>query len=228
MKAKTFAIVLLLLIQGTFLAADQGNAEKVFTEIYDNGSWKNEESQVASGQGSTVENTKIYRFFLQEFLKENDIHSVVDIGCGDWEFSRHINWTGIQYTGIDIVKNVIAQNQVRFPAANIRFIHGDGVNMDLPAADLLIIKDVLTHLPNDMIPKVFSQFKKFKHCLITHNVDLQTLTSPNVDIPVGEFREMDLTKPPFNIDAQKVLLYRSYEHYGLPGPRAKLVLHIKN
>ena len=35
----------------------------------------------------------------QQFLKDNAIRSVVDAGCGDWEFSQAIDWTGIDYKG---------------------------------------------------------------------------------------------------------------------------------
>lgn len=229
MKAKHIFFLLIVMFQALVLEASQDSVEEAFTEVYDSNEWGDpQKGEVSSGQGSTIANTKIYRFFLQEFLKENNIKSVVDVGCGDWEFSKLIDWTGINYTGIDVVKSVIERDQLMYSKENVNFIHSNGIEMDLPSADLLIIKDVLMHLPNDMIPKIFPQFKKYKHCLITHNVELRTLTSPNKDISAGDFRNLDLTQPPFNLLAQKILMYTTYETYAPAGPRAKMVLYIKN
>ena len=55
-------------------------------------------------------NNKKYITFLTKFLKDHDITNVCDIGCGDWQVSKHIDWTGIHYLGIDVVKDVIKKN----------------------------------------------------------------------------------------------------------------------
>lgn len=44
----------------------------------------------SSGGGSRLETTVAYRAFLQNFLTKNDIRSVVDVRCGDWEIGRAI------------------------------------------------------------------------------------------------------------------------------------------
>ena len=88
----------------------------------------------------------MYCAFLQDFLKEKQIHHVVDVGCGDWGFSKSIDWNGIQYEGYDIYKELIEKHQAEFSKDNIRFIHGNAIQMELPKADLLICKDVLQHL----------------------------------------------------------------------------------
>ena len=181
--------------------------EKEFTKIYDDNGWK----EMGSGFGSLAKNTEIYRLFLQKYLHENNIQSVVDIGCGDWQFSKLIDWSAIQYTGFDIVKSVVEKNQKQFSASNITFIHGNPLNLDLPEADLLICKDVLQHLPNEEISSLLPQFSKFKHCLITNDVDPVSLTSNNPNIPSGSYRPIDLTKPPFNLSGKKILTYISYE-----------------
>jgi hypothetical protein len=55
-----------------------------------------------SGGGSSPINTRGYRRFLQNFLRKNNIKSVVDLGCGDWQFSHLIDWKGIRYSGFDV------------------------------------------------------------------------------------------------------------------------------
>lgn len=185
-------------------------SEQAFTNIYDNHIWgKNEEGRGHSGGGSTVSNTVIYRAFLQKFLKENNITSVVDIGCGDWEFSKTINWDNVTYTGYDVVRSVIERNKKVYQKPNIVFIHGDVTELDLPEADLMVTKDVLQHLPNEYIKKILKKTKQFKYCLITNDLDSASYSSDNHDTKVGGYRPLDLTKSPFFVNAQKVLTFQT-------------------
>ena len=34
-------------------------------------------------------------------LAERRIRTVVDLGCGDWQFSKYVDWRGIEYHGYD-------------------------------------------------------------------------------------------------------------------------------
>ena len=52
------------------------------------------------------------------------------------------------------------------------------------------------------------QLYKFKHCLITNDVNPGTLTCDNGDIVHGDYWLLDLTKPPFNFQGVKVLTYQ--------------------
>jgi SAM-dependent methyltransferase len=192
------------------LNADQ-SAEEIFTYIYDKGVWGcNEEGLGSSGTGSTVQNTEPYMKFLQNFLIENKITSVVDVGCGDWTFSQHIDWGNIHYTGYDVVKHVIERNQIKFSSPTIQFIHADISLIAFPSADLLICKDVLQHLPLKDISLFLKQIHKFRYCLITNDVDSDTLTSYNSECPRGAYRSLDLTNAPFNVQGTKLLNFLSY------------------
>lgn len=196
--------------------------EETFTNIYDNCHWgKNTENKGTSGPGSSLKATTSYRVFLQQFLKAFHINNVVDFGCGDWEFSQHIDWNGITYTGYDVVKHVVETNQQKYAKQNVRFIHENGLMTELPSADLLICKDVLQHLSLKNIKRFLKQTSKFKYCLITNDVHPHTLTSDNPDIPNGSYRHLDLTAPPFNVNGLKVLNYEA-------GCNTKQVLLITN
>ena len=131
---------------------------QVFGQIYSSGSWgKNDAGEGYSGTGSTVEATVVYRAFLQAFMKTHDVHSVVDAGCGDWEFSRTIDWTGVDYKGYDIVAPVIQKDTKRYAAPNIAFFVANIVEDDLPTADLLVCKNVLQHLPNGDVARFLAR-----------------------------------------------------------------------
>ena len=214
---KTLLLSLLLNTSLSLLAQDQ--AEHVFTDIYNRNEWLK-----GSGEGSTVENTVQYRHFLQNFLREKNITSVVEAGCGDWQFSKLIDWEGVNYVGFDVVKSVIAFNQENYQKPNISFVHLNAIHADLPEADLLICKDVLQHLPIADIQRFITQFPKFKYCLITNDVDFHTRTAKNSDIPVGHYRHLDLTKSPFHVKGRKIFEYVIPTSYG---PDVKQVLLIE-
>jgi SAM-dependent methyltransferase len=137
-------------------------------------------------------------------LKEHHIQSVVDFGCGDWEFSKVINWDGISYTGFDVIAKLIDRNGIIYGNDHIQFYKADGLDIDLPRADLLICKDVLQHLNNEDVHKFITQIYKYKYCLITND-----LGEENDNIVRGQTRGLDLTKPPFNVSGVKVLRYQS-------------------
>jgi len=211
--------IFLLLMVGSFFGnvvseesekfIDVDEHERVFTWIYDTAVWgKNDQGEGFSGGGSRLANTGEYIAYLEKFMKDHNIKSVVDVGCGDWEFSRYIDWSGINYIGYDVVAHVIEKNRKSFGSSSIQFIHGNFLYVDLPEADLLLCKHVLQHLSNADIINFLKQLKKFKYCLITNEVNPETLSSLNPDIEIGGGRKVDLSKPPFNIFGEKVLSYR--------------------
>lgn len=184
--------------------------QEVFTQIYERGEWgKNALGEGCSGEGSSVCNAKPYMEFLQDFLQEYEIKSVVDVGCGDWEFSKYLDWSGIRYTGIDVVKSVIEKNSQNFGEPTVTFICADAAQLNLPKTDLLICKDVLQHLPLKDIFALCSQFSNFKYCLITNDIiNPFCLLQTNEELSQpGGCRTLDLTLPPFNFKAKKVFTY---------------------
>jgi SAM-dependent methyltransferase len=191
----------------------------VFESIYQKHLWGvNAQGVGHSGPGSTMASTKIYRVFLQDFLADHDIRSVIDAGCGDWEFSQAIDWSGIDYFGCDIVEPIISENKKRYGAQNIHFFTCDIVTTELPTADLLIVKDVLQHLSYRDINQFLKQLPKYKHVLIINDVDPASLSVVNRDIKAGEHRPLDLTRPPFSMPMSKLLAFKC-------GIETKLVLH---
>jgi SAM-dependent methyltransferase len=179
-----------------------------FAQIYRERLWgTNNAGAGTSGGGSTLGATMLWRMYLQRFMADNHVHSVVDAGCGDWEFSRVIDWTGIDYKGFDIVDDVIAEDKRRYEAPNIHFFQGNIVETDLPRADLLIVKHVLQHIPNADVAKFATQFHKYKYVLVVDGVDSTSLSAVNSDTRPGGYRELDLTAPPFGLRGTKVLTY---------------------
>ena len=60
-----------------------------FTNIYEKELWGRGKG---SGAGSRPKFNAPYISFLENFLRDNNIKSVIDFGCGDWQFSQYIDW----------------------------------------------------------------------------------------------------------------------------------------
>lgn len=178
------------------------NVEKTFSDIYKHKKWHQ-----GSGSGSQPETTILYREFVHKFLGKNKIKRVIDLGCGDWAFSRLINWSELDYyIGIDIVDSVIEKNNLLFANSTIKFMCLNIIESEWPDADLLILKDVLQHLSNKNIEIVLEKAKKYKYLLITNE---WVKDCKNNDIQDGDVRPLDLRLAPFKQDFKILYKFKS-------------------
>lgn len=192
--------------------ADPAATKAAFDDVYKRAVWgTNAEGHGTSGGGSTMKNTAIYRVFLQEFMADKGIKSVVDAGCGDWEFSQSMNWDGIDYKGYDIVDSVIDDNKKKYAKPNVQFFAANIVTENLPPADLLVCKQVLQHLPLKDVETFLKQLPKYKHVLITNSVEAN-FSAANTDIKPGDYRPLDITAPPFDVKGAKILQWWDGSH----------------
>jgi SAM-dependent methyltransferase len=169
-----------------------------FNCIYATGTWARDDAtgKGTSGTGSTLEITREYRAYLENFIKDHAVKSVVDAGCGDWSFSSAIDWGDASYLGVDIASDVINAVRKKHEKGKIKFEVGD-ITQDLPASDLLISKDVLQHLSNELVHKFIKnnlRKGKYKWVILTNDRG-----SENPNIETGGYRMIDLTAPPFEV-----------------------------
>jgi SAM-dependent methyltransferase len=171
-----------------------------FRHIYQTAHW-----QGGSGQGSRAEVTTDYRPIVERLIGASDVRSVVDAGCGDWEFARLIDWSPVSYVGVDIVPEVITADRDAFGSDAIAFECRDLMQDSLPAGDALLCKDVLQHWPLEWIHSFVARVTStFRYVLLTN--DVSSVHSPpemqNADIAVGAWRTLDLESAPFGLNAQ--------------------------
>jgi SAM-dependent methyltransferase len=189
---------------------------EAFTLAYKTGQWHH-----GSGSGSSPANTREYRTFLTAYMAEHSIGSVLDIGCGDWQFSRLIDWTGIRYLGVDVVPAVIGHNWARYARPQVRFEHGDALNgYQLPAADLILCKDLLQHWPDAAILELGVRLAG-RRALLTYDLN----TDSHTDTGPGGYRPLDLTAAPFAWPVRERLRYESVSHEGTVR-RVKVVMEL--
>ena len=177
---------------------------EIFDNVYRNNLWRG-----GSGSGSREDLTRGYRTFLQNFMRDQHIASVVDLGCGDWQFSRHVDWTGIDYTGVD-VSSVILGATKAFARDGIRFLNANAVSDPLPAADLLIAKDVFQHWSNADILAFLPRLQNYRVALITNGFPRHAMAYVNADMPTSfQYRPVDLSRPPFKLAGQWVYSFEA-------------------
>jgi SAM-dependent methyltransferase len=174
---------------------------EIFEEIYRNDRWNG-----GSGPGSLPGVNRPYVRFVESFLRLNDIRTVVDLGCGDWQFSRGIDWGTTEYLGLDVVPHILERNRRIHGTRSVTFAAAPAKAIELPNADLLLIKDVFQHLSNRMVQEYVAVFPKFKYVLVT-NCSKKSRHLLNTDIPDGGFRPLDLRLAPFGVAMASVLQY---------------------
>jgi SAM-dependent methyltransferase len=202
-KPVPLAVGLVAALAISYFAIDAVNRQSplthTFNRIYSEGTWgRDGAGKGTSGTGSTLEITREYRAYVEDFIKKHDVKSVVDAGCGDWGFSSAMNWGDASYLGVDIASDVIATVRKKHEKGKITFQVGD-ITEDLPPADLLISKDVLQHLSNELVHKfIQNNLKqgKYKWVILTND---RTGARQNQDTQPGGHRPLDLAAPPFNV-----------------------------
>lgn len=198
------------------------DSEWIFEEVYRKGIWGTDPAGYGtSGHGSSLERGLPFIRYIQDFLKKQGIQSIVDVGCGDWNLSKEIDWGNREYFGIDVVKTVIERNKKAYGKATIHFLHLNAAVEPIPKGDLLICKDVLHHLSDECTYHILSESKKFTYCIFVNDIHPTSDFTLNSDIPIGEYRLLDLTCHPFNLQADAVSTYPS-------GASKKQIVLIKN
>ncbi len=184
---------------------DADDMRSAFQKVYAENHW-----MFGSGPGSTPRNTVAYRAFLEDFIHSNGIRSVTDLGCGDWQFSRLVDWSACIYTGFDIVPELVETNRARFGAPNIDFQQFRDIE-SLPGGDLVLAKEVLQHLPNAVVFQYLPVLrKKYRYALITNSVEPSAYS--NSDVPAGGCRPLRLRDAPFFVHGANVLTYFVFEN----------------
>lgn len=132
---------------------------KKFEYIYKSKYWQNVEDGSLSGAGSNEVSTEKIRSELKEFVLQNNISSIIDIPCGDWQWMSMFDLSEINYMGYDVVEELIISNTKKHKSENINFGVKNLINDSLPKADLVIVRDMLNHLDESDIFKCINNLQ---------------------------------------------------------------------
>src|SRR6266404_1740677 len=103
-----------------------------FCRIYDQKLWGH-----GSGVGSSPENTVEYRTFLRQFMRCNHIRSVVGLGCGEWQFSRYVDWSGVTFVGVQKNIQIFIDHKRRRAGTSPKHRHSGRCGNPLPPPETI-------------------------------------------------------------------------------------------
>jgi thiol-disulfide isomerase/thioredoxin len=177
-----------------FLYPEYLNGQQAFQTIFEENRWGSSESR--SGRGSTLAYTKRLRPLLERYLKTLNVEVFLDVPCGDFNWMKYVTLPhGTRYIGGDIVAPLVHDLQKKYGNERYSFHTIDIVEGPLPNADLWLCRDVLFHLPNQDIQRVFRNFvaAAIPYILTT----TYSFSRKNDDVKAGGFRFINLRLPPF-------------------------------
>ncbi len=202
-----------------------GYNSSIFTEIYTKNLWGGAKGEFYSGSGSYNAHIEGYIECIANFIIQNNVNQIVEIGCGDFNVSSKMlnvldaNAKDYSYIGYDVVKPLIAHNKKLFATDRTDFRLKDAVNGKIQGGDLLIIRQVLQHLDNKSIAKITEKFSNYKYVIVTEHQISEVYGDkviPNLDKGTDAYNRVVLfsgvylDKPPFNCRVEKNI-YSFYE-----------------
>jgi hypothetical protein len=194
-----------LLTRALLILAPRRRVRSAFTRHYERRDWLEPES--VSGPGSSLHRTTAIRSSLPSLFAELGVRSVVDAGCGDYNWFRTLEVELDSYLGIEVVEELVAENQSRYGTPRRQFASLDIIRDPIPRADLILCRDCLVHLKNRQVVAALRNFQRSgsRYLLAT------TFTGdrPNQDVPLGGWRPLNLEKVPFGLGPPLRLLRES-------------------
>ena len=188
---------------------------ELFANIYENNLWGKSESDKKYYSDSLPEFTEPYRNYVSNFIRQNDIQRIVDIGCGDFEASSSIDMGKAHYVGVDIYDKLIEYNIQHYSDEFHEFQVCDIVEDDLPQGDLCLITLVLYILSFDQVFSVLKKLNQYRYVLITDGqADIKPSGRKNIDKETDKYTRRDyynngfyLELPPFDLNVSVVSEY---------------------
>jgi SAM-dependent methyltransferase len=181
---------------------------EIFSDYARRNKWGDKDS--LSGKGSNLDSTKELRRLLPALLQELGARSLLDVPCGDFFWMQHVDLAGVDYLGGDIVPELIAANEKAHARPGIKFQVVDLISGPVPGADVIFVRDCLVHLSNDHACRALANIARSGGKWLVSTTFPET--SVNEDIATGEWRSIDLTKPPFSLSQPERLLFEGQGH----------------
>jgi hypothetical protein len=179
---------------------------EIFQDIYEQKLWGDKES--VSGTGSKLAQTEKVVAFIPEIIRQYDIRSILDIPCGDFNWMKMVNLDKVKYIGADIINEIVVANARDFETSMRTFIRADLIETPLPKTDMILCRDCLVHFSYLHIARAIQNIKA------SGTTFLLTTTFPeheNEDIVTGNWRPLNLQKPPFNLSEPLAILNEGFQ-----------------
>ncbi|HEV2017201.1 MAG TPA: class I SAM-dependent methyltransferase [Gemmatimonadaceae bacterium] len=178
-----------------------------FERIYSTNLWSDPESR--SGVGSGLDSTRVLRAELPVALHQLEARVLLDVPCGDFTWMEHVDLSGVEYIGGDIVPSIVEENQRLHASESRRFAQLDLTRDILPDADVLLCRDCLVHLSYANIRAVLANVAR-------SNIRYVLMTSfpgrrDNYDVADGDWRALDFQALPFSFPQPRLTIVEKCE-----------------
>ena len=194
------------------------NLSEIFTGIYKNNYWEMNQNDSKSGLGSSKIYTRSISENIIRIIKEYNIKEFVDTSCGDWFWMKFIrSQLDCNYTGIDIVSDVIQTNITNYSNDTTRFINGDFINvlktMEDKSIDLLLCRHTCEHLPTEYVLELIKEAKRTSKYLLltTKTTDSESPINKDLILTPSPYRPINLHLPPYSLLLDEYLIERIYD-----------------
>jgi hypothetical protein len=181
-----------------------------FARMYETNLWSDADSR--SGTGSNLDATERLRAELPGLLRRLGVRRLVDVPCGDFHWMAHVDLTGVEYVGGDIVEALVASNRARHAGPGRTFLRLDLTAGPLPAADAVLCRDCLVHLSFANIARAFRVVAASgaRYLIATTFLEQET----NSDVVDGDWRPLNLERAPFHLPPPEAVLVEGCEEEG--------------
>lgn len=180
-----------------------------FTEAFEKRLWKDAES--LSGPGSTLSYTSDLRSTLPGLVRALGCRTMLDAPCGDFNWMKEVDLSGIKYTGADIVPAMIDELKAKHPKR--KFLVLDITKGPFPKNDFVLCRDVLFHLSNQDIVRVLDNFVRSGSEWFATSHYFQVTAMADVQSGPTTFRPVNLTAAPFHFEPPDYVLKDSAPNF---------------
>lgn len=153
-------------------------------------------SETPSGPGSSVDQTREILAALPELCKRYSVHSLLDVPCGNFHWMAEVDLPDVQYTGGDLVPEIVAEARRQYGTRRRQFVELDLTRSPLLAADLLFCRDCLVHLS---YADILRAVRNVRGSTIEYLLTTTFTAEPAFrDVVTGDWRPVNLEAPPFS------------------------------
>ena len=185
--------------------------KEIFSGIYRRRAF-GEDCESVSGPGSSVARTLSFRDAIPVLLKKLNVRTLLDAGCGDFNWMKLVRFDLERYIGVDVVSELISENQLQYGNATRSFLSIDISREKLPKVDLILSRDCLVHFS---LKDVSAAIENFKESGSTYLLTTTfTCFNRNTDIDTGGWRYLNLQTSPFNFPEPLELVEENRTHSG--------------
>jgi hypothetical protein len=171
-----------------------------FRKIYASNHWG---ASARSGRGASFDQAAAVLRQLEALIEQLDVRTLLDVPCGDFTWMQHLT-SDVRYIGGDVLPELVMENEQKWSGPRRRFAVIDILKDDLPDAELLLCRDCLVHFSFDDIGAALRNISRSRcrWLLATTFPDCAT----NEDIATGDWRPVNLERPPFDLPPPQLLL----------------------